>query len=444
MPQLARLGVPVVQAPSANRPAAEWAADDAGLTPLEVASGVALPEFDGRVIAPAFAFKEAVDDGGDLGAPVIASRTVPDRTARVAGLAVRHGRLRPHPARRTGGWRSCCRPTRPSAAASATPWASTRRPAPSACSGRCATPATGSTASPSRGDALMAELSAGLTYEEPAALRRAGRPGGGPPRRRAVRRLVRRPARPTPARWSRACGARRRARCTSTATPWRSPASTWAACSSRSSRPGASAPTRSAPTTPPTCPRPTTTSPSTGGSTRAGAPTPSSTLGKHGTLEWLPGKANALSRRLLPRRRARRPAVRVPVRGQRPGRGHPGQAAGARHDRRPPAAAADPGRHLRRPRPAGAAARRLRPGPGHGPGQAARAPGPGVGGGHHRRPPPRPRLRATLPDDEAFDEAVLARRRLPVRAEGRPDPRRPPRARACRRRARRWSTPCWP
>jgi cobaltochelatase CobN len=94
VPQLAELGVPVIQAPACNRSRDEWVDDETGLTPLDVAMGVAIPEFDGRVIGPAFAFKEQVDDGDELGTPVIASRTDPDRTARVAGLAVRHARLR--------------------------------------------------------------------------------------------------------------------------------------------------------------------------------------------------------------------------------------------------------------------------------------------------------------------------------------------------------------
>ena len=94
VPQLADLGVPVIQAPACNRSRDEWLDDEAGLTPLDVAMGVAIPEFDGRIIGPAFAFKEEVDDGGDLGTPVIASRTDPERAARVAGLAVRHARLR--------------------------------------------------------------------------------------------------------------------------------------------------------------------------------------------------------------------------------------------------------------------------------------------------------------------------------------------------------------
>jgi cobaltochelatase CobN len=94
VPQLAELGVPVLQAPSCNRPRHDWDADEAGLTPLDVAMGVAIPEFDGRIVGPAFAFKEEVDDGGELGTPVVASRTDPERAARVAGLAVRHARLR--------------------------------------------------------------------------------------------------------------------------------------------------------------------------------------------------------------------------------------------------------------------------------------------------------------------------------------------------------------
>ena len=94
VPQLADLGVPVIQAPACNRSRDDWADDEAGLTPLDVAMGVAIPEFDGRIIGPAFAFKEEVDDGGELGTPVIASRTDPERAARVAGLAVRHARLR--------------------------------------------------------------------------------------------------------------------------------------------------------------------------------------------------------------------------------------------------------------------------------------------------------------------------------------------------------------
>ena len=74
-------------------------------------------------------------------------------------------------------------------------------------------------------------------------------------------------------------------------------------------------------------------------------------FGKHGTLEWLPGKGVGLSRGLLPRRVPRRPAAVLPVHPQRPRRGGPGQAPRPRRHRRSSVAADDHGRRLRRARP---------------------------------------------------------------------------------------------
>jgi cobaltochelatase CobN len=91
---LAALDVPVLQAVAATRPRQEWEASAAGLGPLDVAMSVAIPEFDGRVVGPPFSFKEVVDDGDELGAPVVAYRTAADRCERVAGLAVRLAALR--------------------------------------------------------------------------------------------------------------------------------------------------------------------------------------------------------------------------------------------------------------------------------------------------------------------------------------------------------------
>ncbi len=91
------LGVPVVQAVASTGPSARWSQATAGLAPLDVALGVAIPEFDGRIIGPAFSFKELVDDGDELGLALSAHRAVPDRLERVAGIAVRHARLRHTP-----------------------------------------------------------------------------------------------------------------------------------------------------------------------------------------------------------------------------------------------------------------------------------------------------------------------------------------------------------
>ena len=93
VPGLDALGIPVIQSPSTSASRRAWLAADAGLGPLDVASGVAVPEFDGRIIGPTFAFKEVVDGDGDPGAAIIAARADPERTDRLARLAVRTARL---------------------------------------------------------------------------------------------------------------------------------------------------------------------------------------------------------------------------------------------------------------------------------------------------------------------------------------------------------------
>ena len=91
---IGRLGVPVLQAVTATVPRSEWELASTGLGPIDVAMRVAIPEFDGRIISVPFSFNEVVDDGDSLGTPVSAYRTVPDRVARVAGTAVRLAGLR--------------------------------------------------------------------------------------------------------------------------------------------------------------------------------------------------------------------------------------------------------------------------------------------------------------------------------------------------------------
>ncbi len=85
---IAALDIPVVQALCLTSARAQWAGTSAGLSPLDAATQVAIPEFDGRLISVPFSFKETGDDG--------LSRYVPDpeRAARVAGTAVALARLR--------------------------------------------------------------------------------------------------------------------------------------------------------------------------------------------------------------------------------------------------------------------------------------------------------------------------------------------------------------
>jgi cobaltochelatase CobN len=96
---LAALDVPVLQAVCATGSRAAWEASDSGLTPLDAATQVAIPEFDGRLLAGVFSFKERGDAADSpVGAPVPRYIADPERAARVARLAVRHARLRALPA----------------------------------------------------------------------------------------------------------------------------------------------------------------------------------------------------------------------------------------------------------------------------------------------------------------------------------------------------------
>ena len=88
---LAELDVPVIQGLCLTRARESWEASDGALTPMDAAMQVAIPEFDGRLISVPFSFKEEGPDG----VPVYAAD--PERADRVAGLAVRHARLRHRP-----------------------------------------------------------------------------------------------------------------------------------------------------------------------------------------------------------------------------------------------------------------------------------------------------------------------------------------------------------
>ena len=85
---LANLDIPVLQGLCLTWSREDWASSDDGLSPLDVATQVAVPEFDGRIITVPFSFKE-VDQQG-----LPRYVTDPERCRRVAGLAVAHARLR--------------------------------------------------------------------------------------------------------------------------------------------------------------------------------------------------------------------------------------------------------------------------------------------------------------------------------------------------------------
>jgi cobaltochelatase CobN len=85
---LAELDIPILQGLCLTSSRATWLDSDDGLSPLDAATQVAIPEFDGRLITVPFSFKEIGPDG------LISYQADPERAARVAGIAVRHARLR--------------------------------------------------------------------------------------------------------------------------------------------------------------------------------------------------------------------------------------------------------------------------------------------------------------------------------------------------------------
>jgi cobaltochelatase CobN len=85
---LAALDVPILQGLCLTWDRASWAASEEGMTPLDVATQVAVPEFDGRIITVPFSFKETDPDGLPS---YVADH---ERCRRVAEIAINHARLR--------------------------------------------------------------------------------------------------------------------------------------------------------------------------------------------------------------------------------------------------------------------------------------------------------------------------------------------------------------
>ena len=85
---LAALDIPILQGLCLTWDRASWADSEEGMTPLDVATQVAVPEFDGRIITVPFSFKETDADG--------LPHYVPDleRCRRVAEIAINYARLR--------------------------------------------------------------------------------------------------------------------------------------------------------------------------------------------------------------------------------------------------------------------------------------------------------------------------------------------------------------
>ena len=93
---LERLDVPVIQGIVSMGSRAEWADSSLGLGPIDTAMNVAFPEFDGRIITVPVSFKEETPaDGNGLSAGRMQRYVAaPDRMDYLARLAARHAVLR--------------------------------------------------------------------------------------------------------------------------------------------------------------------------------------------------------------------------------------------------------------------------------------------------------------------------------------------------------------
>jgi len=89
--RMAALDIPILQGLCLTNSREEWESSDDGVSPLDYASQIAIPEFDGRISTAPFSFKELDDQG----LPHYVAD--PERCARVAGIAVNHALLRHMP-----------------------------------------------------------------------------------------------------------------------------------------------------------------------------------------------------------------------------------------------------------------------------------------------------------------------------------------------------------
>ena len=173
---------PIIQAPSSGRSRAEWLDDRRRPRPVRRHRRASpSPSSTGASSA-----RLRVQRGGRRRRRARHRRcgpTAPCPTASPGspGSRVRHARLRRTPAGRAAGRDRAVAPTRPSAAGSATPSASTRRRRPSRLLDALRDAGYRVDRIPADGDALMAELADGLTYDAESLTAGAARRG----RRRA-------------------------------------------------------------------------------------------------------------------------------------------------------------------------------------------------------------------------------------------------------------------
>ncbi|MBA2395215.1 MAG: cobaltochelatase subunit CobN [Ktedonobacteraceae bacterium] len=106
---LTTLNVPILQAITTGSSRGQWERSARGLTPLDTAMNIALPEFDGRIITVPLSFKETIEEpvarqtAQSASTPqtmsnhIVRYRADQERTTRIVGIALRLARLRRKP-----------------------------------------------------------------------------------------------------------------------------------------------------------------------------------------------------------------------------------------------------------------------------------------------------------------------------------------------------------
>ncbi|MFB6310011.1 MAG: cobaltochelatase subunit CobN [Salinirussus sp.] len=87
------LDIPVIQAMTSSSTVEEWRSNEEGLTPQDTAMKVAMPEFDGQIIGSPSSFREPADLDAAVTGPVHRHRPHPDRTPAAVNVADRYARL---------------------------------------------------------------------------------------------------------------------------------------------------------------------------------------------------------------------------------------------------------------------------------------------------------------------------------------------------------------
>lgn len=90
---LSDLNVPVVQAMTSSSTVEEWEASEEGLNPRDTAMNVAMPEFDGQIIGNAVSYREPVELDAAVTGPVYRYTEIENRTKNIVARADRYARL---------------------------------------------------------------------------------------------------------------------------------------------------------------------------------------------------------------------------------------------------------------------------------------------------------------------------------------------------------------